>query len=229
MAPQGVSLPHGWNPCNHHADPAQNSKRRVAAGRVQALRQRVSRITVQRAVRLVEDGRGRRMVARVLNVSPSGELDHRGRAGSCPNRVLGRRSTTTASLKAAHGARSGRATMRTQSFTTCRAASARPLLRHRKPMGSWPFQRIGNADGRRIRRRRVGGQHLFSSRRWTGGGRRTLITSSVRRHDVEVAIRVDHAGVAGLVVAGEVAEIGLLEPLLRVPESSAACRAAAAA
>jgi hypothetical protein len=76
------------------------------------------------------------------------------------------------------------------------------LLRQRNPIGSWPFSCVGHADHGAFGHVRVRGQHLFHA-----AGRQAVARDVDdvigARHDVEVAVLVDHAGIAGLVVAGE--------------------------
>ena len=79
------------------------------------------------------------------------------------------------------------------------------------------FQFVGHSNNRAFRHIRVVGQHFFhrAGRQAVAGNIDHVVGP---RHDIDITIFVDHAGVTGFVIAGERGQIRFAVPCLGVPQ-----------
>ena len=136
-----------------------------------------------------------------------------------PERVLGRRCTTTAVLKLATGP------MRSRTSATISAAiragdRSAPGLQHQEAQRHLALERVGDADDGAFGDIGMRGQHLLdrAGREAVAGDIDDVVGA---RHDEDIAVLVDIAGIGGVVVAGIVGEIGAARSARRRSTASA--------
>ena len=154
--------------------------------------------SVCNAARISSRMAGSSIVAGILKSSPSAILTMVARR-ILPDRVLGRRLTTSACLKAATGPIWSRT-----SLTHSALISASGRL-------------VRNADHGAFGNVRVAGQYLFHC----ASGQamvRDVYDVVGPGHDVEIPVLIHISGVACFIVAREVVQVALLEPVFRVPK-----------
>ncbi len=139
-----------------------------------------------------------------------------------PERVFGSRCTTRASLNAATGPIRSR-TSATSSAAISPVRAVHPRLQHDEADRGLPLQFVLGADHGALRHRGMRSQHLLHL---SGGQPMAGDVDDVvgAAHHPDVALLVDHAGIAGTVPAREIRQIGGVKTLVVLPQGRRAAR-----